>query len=263
MDACGVGALPDAADYGDAGRTRSAIWPSRPAAWSCRRCRRSGSARSCRSRASRRRPRRPSTAGCGALGPGKESTTGHWELMGVGRRGRCRPTPRFPDAVVRALEQATGLRFCCQPAIQRHRRARRLRRAPPGHRRGDPLHLGRLGAAARRARRRAVRARAVRRLRGGPRGHERRARGRARDRAAVRGARRGVAPARPAAATSRSRPRPLLPAGASGRRAAGPRRRQDPRPVRRRRGRRQARRGDERRGDRGDDGAAPRARRPG
>jgi phosphopentomutase len=47
------------------------------------------------------------------LGSGKDSTTGHWELMGV---VADRPLPTyphgFPDALVAALEEATGLRFC-------------------------------------------------------------------------------------------------------------------------------------------------------
>jgi phosphopentomutase len=47
------------------------------------------------------------------LGPGKESTTGHWELMGV---VPAAPLPTYPDGfppeVVQALERATGLRFC-------------------------------------------------------------------------------------------------------------------------------------------------------
>ena len=48
------------------------------------------------------------------MGPGKESTTGHWELMGV-RVDRALPTypEGFPAVVVAALEQATGQRFCC------------------------------------------------------------------------------------------------------------------------------------------------------
>src|SRR5262249_46400308 len=48
------------------------------------------------------------------LGPGKESTTGHWELMGVVPE-RALPTypDGFPPDVVEALEGATGLRFCC------------------------------------------------------------------------------------------------------------------------------------------------------
>jgi phosphopentomutase len=48
------------------------------------------------------------------LGPGKESTTGHWELMGV---VPAAPLPTYPDGfppeVVATLERVTGLRFCC------------------------------------------------------------------------------------------------------------------------------------------------------
>jgi phosphopentomutase len=47
------------------------------------------------------------------LGPGKESTTGHWELMGVVPTA---PLPTYPDGfppdVVAMLEERTGLRFC-------------------------------------------------------------------------------------------------------------------------------------------------------
>ena len=47
------------------------------------------------------------------LGPGKDSTTGHWELMGVVVDA---PLPTYPDGfppdLVGRLEAATGLRFC-------------------------------------------------------------------------------------------------------------------------------------------------------
>jgi phosphopentomutase len=47
------------------------------------------------------------------LGPGKESTTGHWELMGVVPSGPLPTYPNgFPPDVVAMLERATGLRFC-------------------------------------------------------------------------------------------------------------------------------------------------------
>jgi phosphopentomutase len=50
----------------------------------------------------------------GAQGPGKESTTGHWELMGVRVK---RPLPTYPEGfgaeVIASLERATGRRFCC------------------------------------------------------------------------------------------------------------------------------------------------------
>jgi phosphopentomutase len=48
------------------------------------------------------------------LGPGKESTTGHWELMGVVPSHPLPTYPRgFPADVVELLEGATGRRFCC------------------------------------------------------------------------------------------------------------------------------------------------------
>jgi phosphopentomutase len=48
------------------------------------------------------------------LGPGKESTTGHWELMGVVPSAPLPTYPEgFPSEVVAAVERATGLRFCC------------------------------------------------------------------------------------------------------------------------------------------------------
>ncbi|HXD63570.1 MAG TPA: phosphopentomutase [Solirubrobacteraceae bacterium] len=114
MDACGVGALPDAADYGDEGTNTlghlaqaagglelptlgalglGSILPlvGVPPAAS------------------------PVLHGrVGAVGPGKESTTGHWELMGV-RVEHALPTypAGFPPEVVGALERSTGQRFCC------------------------------------------------------------------------------------------------------------------------------------------------------
>jgi phosphopentomutase len=48
------------------------------------------------------------------LGPGKESTTGHWELMGVVPEHVLPTYPNgFPPAVLAALADATGHRFCC------------------------------------------------------------------------------------------------------------------------------------------------------
>jgi phosphopentomutase len=113
MDGCGVGALPDAAAYGDQGTNTlghlaelvgglelptlqklglGSILPLLgvpPAADPVVH--------------GRLRP----------LGPGKESTTGHWELMGV-VVDRALPTYAngFPDEVVQELERATRLRFC-------------------------------------------------------------------------------------------------------------------------------------------------------
>jgi phosphopentomutase len=116
MDACGVGELPDADSYGDAGSNTLGHLAEQVGGL--------------------RLPTRAlSRLGLGSivpilgvppasdpgvygrlrpLGPGKESTTGHWELMGV---VPSQPLPTypsgFPPEVVRALEEATGLRFCC------------------------------------------------------------------------------------------------------------------------------------------------------
>ncbi len=51
----------------------------------------------------------------GAAGPGKESTTGHWELMGVKVEQALPDLPRGLSRTTwsAALEQATGQRFCC------------------------------------------------------------------------------------------------------------------------------------------------------
>ena len=114
MDACGVGALPDAASYGDEGTNTlghlaelaggldlpvlgslglgsivalEGVPPSASPALHGR---------------------------VGAVGPGKESTTGHWELMGVKVEHALPTYPEgFPEDVVAALEDATGQRFCC------------------------------------------------------------------------------------------------------------------------------------------------------
>jgi phosphopentomutase len=48
------------------------------------------------------------------LGPGKESTTGHWELMGVVPEHPLPTYPQgFPPEVIATLERVTGRRFCC------------------------------------------------------------------------------------------------------------------------------------------------------
>ena len=114
MDACGVGALPDADAYGDAGSNTLGHLSERVGGLEL-----------------------PTLGSLGLgniipvvgvppvddpavhgrlhpVGPGKESTTGHWELMGVVPQ---HPLPTYPDGfppdVIQQLEEATGLRFCC------------------------------------------------------------------------------------------------------------------------------------------------------
>ena len=114
LDACGAGALPDAAAYGDEGANTLAHVAHAVGGL-----------------------RLPVLEGLGlgsilpldgvapcaapalhgrlaAAGPGKDSTTGHWELMGAIAAAPLPTYPDgFPDPLVRLLERATGHRFIC------------------------------------------------------------------------------------------------------------------------------------------------------
>ncbi len=114
IDACGIGALPDAASYGDEGANTLAHVAEAVGGLEL-----------------------PTLASLGlgsilalqgvppaadpvihgrlhALGPGKDSTAGHWELMGV---VLDRPLPTYPDgfppAVIARLEVAMGHKVIC------------------------------------------------------------------------------------------------------------------------------------------------------
>jgi phosphopentomutase len=114
LDACGVGALPDAAEYaGDEGSNTLAHVAQDVGGLNV-----------------------PTLEGLGLgsiiaiegvppverpvvhgrlhpLGPGKESTTGHWELMGVVPSAPLPTYPNgFPPEIVAKLERITGLTFC-------------------------------------------------------------------------------------------------------------------------------------------------------
>jgi len=115
MDACGVGALPDAAEYGDPidantlAHVAEAVGGLRLPTLAALGL---GNITSIEGVPPSRRPALHGRLH--PIGPGKESTTGHWELMGV---VPDHPLPTYPDGfppdVIEALERATGLRFCC------------------------------------------------------------------------------------------------------------------------------------------------------
>jgi phosphopentomutase len=115
LDACGVGALPDAASYGDSPASNTlehvaalAGGLDLPVLGAL--------GLGCVEPLDGVAPvPDPVLHGrVGPLGPGKESVTGHWELMGVVPQLPLPTYPDgFPDDVVRRLEQATGARFCC------------------------------------------------------------------------------------------------------------------------------------------------------
>jgi phosphopentomutase len=113
-DACGVGALPDAETYGDAGANtlghvaRAVGGLELPAL--------AGLGLGCILPLEGVAPAdAPALHGrLGAQGPGKDSTTGHWELMGAIASAPLPTYPSgFPDDVVRELERATGRRLLC------------------------------------------------------------------------------------------------------------------------------------------------------
>jgi phosphopentomutase len=114
LDACGVGELPDAADYGDAGSNTLAHLAEAVGGLDLPVLQRLGLGSIIPIEGVPPSEDPVVHGRLHPLGPGKESTTGHWELMGVVPQ---HPLPTYPDGfppdVVSALEQATGLRFCC------------------------------------------------------------------------------------------------------------------------------------------------------
>jgi phosphopentomutase len=114
LDACGVGALPDASDYGDAGSNTLGHLAEQAGGLELPTLQRLGLG-SILPLVGVPPAVSPVVHGrLAPLGPGKESTTGHWELMGVVPRHALPTYPAgFPPEVVAALEEATGRRFCC------------------------------------------------------------------------------------------------------------------------------------------------------
>jgi phosphopentomutase len=115
MDACGVGALPDAAAYGDAESSNTIVHVAELAGGLDLPVLGSLGLGSIVPIDGVPPAPVPGVHGWLApLGPGKESVTGHWELMGVVPERALPLYPDgFPDDVVRGLEDATGRRFCC------------------------------------------------------------------------------------------------------------------------------------------------------
>ena len=114
LDACGVGALPDAAEYGDQGantlghlaqRLGGLTLPALGALGLGSILELDGIAPAVA----------PALHGrLHALGPGKDSTAGHWELMGVVARRRMPTYPNgFPGEVVDLVRKASGRGVLC------------------------------------------------------------------------------------------------------------------------------------------------------
>jgi phosphopentomutase len=115
MDACGVGALPDADLYeGDVGSNTLAHLAERVGGLDLPAMQRLGLGSILPLEGVPPADHPVMHGRLHPLGPGKESTTGHWELMGVVPEHPLPTYPQgFPPDVVDALERATGHRFCC------------------------------------------------------------------------------------------------------------------------------------------------------
>jgi phosphopentomutase len=114
IDACGVGALPDAADYGDAGTNTLAHLADDLGGLSLP-CLQQLGLGSILPLAGVPPSERPAIHGrLHALGPGKDSTSGHWELMGA---VLDRPLPTYPEGLPQPLldqlSEAIGARVIC------------------------------------------------------------------------------------------------------------------------------------------------------
>ncbi len=164
--------------------------------------------------------------------PGKDSVTGHWELMGL---VIDRPFPVFPDGFPPGDHR--GIRASRRPPQPRqqgglgHRDHRGTGRGTPAHRRAHRLHLGRQRVPDCRARGDDSGSRALPDVRGRVRPRLARARRRARHRAAFRRCPGSVPAARRIATTTRSSrsaptaarpPRQRRLAGHLGRQGQGP-----------------------------------------
>jgi phosphopentomutase len=121
LDACGVGALPDAADYGDAGTNTLAHLADATGGLELPQLQRLGLGSILPLAGV------PPASGDGGpvvhgrlhpLGPGKDSTTGHWELMGVVAPSPPPTYPRgFPDEIVREIERLSGRAVLCNAPL--------------------------------------------------------------------------------------------------------------------------------------------------
>src|SRR6202167_5949098 len=94
MDACGVGALPDAADYGDAGTNTLGHLAELAGGLELPTLQALGLGSILPLTGVPPSPDPVLHGRLHPLGPGKDSTTGHWELMGVVTK---HPLPTYPD----------------------------------------------------------------------------------------------------------------------------------------------------------------------
>ena len=114
LDACGVGALPDAARYGDEGTNTLAHLAEAVGGLELPTLAALGLGSILPLRGVPPAENPVIHGRLHPLGPGKDSTTGHWELMGVVLEQPLPTYPEgFPPQVIERLVQATGHRVLC------------------------------------------------------------------------------------------------------------------------------------------------------
>jgi phosphopentomutase len=114
IDACGAGALPDAADYGDAGTNTLGHVAEAAGGLDLPVLGRLGLGDVIPVAGVPPSPERVLHGRVHPLGPGKDTITGHWELMGVITPVPLRTYPEgFPPDVIDALRDASGRGVLC------------------------------------------------------------------------------------------------------------------------------------------------------
>jgi phosphopentomutase len=114
LDACGAGELPDSADYGDAGANTLGHVAEASGGLDVPNMQRLGLGSALPLRGCPPSGDPVVHGRLHPLGPGKDTITGHWELMGAITPVALRTYPDgFPDAVIEQLRDATGRGVLC------------------------------------------------------------------------------------------------------------------------------------------------------
>jgi phosphopentomutase len=114
LDACGVGALPDASQYGDEGTNTLGHLAEHLGGLSLPTLGQLGLGSVLDLAGVPPSPAPVLHGRLHALGPGKDSTAGHWELMGLVAPARMPTYPDgFPDEVIALVQEASGRGVLC------------------------------------------------------------------------------------------------------------------------------------------------------
>jgi phosphopentomutase len=114
LDACGIGALPDAADYGDAGSDTLGHLAREAGGLELPTLGKLGLGSIAPLQGVPPAPAPVLHGRLHALGPGKDSTAGHWELMGVVAPAPFPTYPAgFPGEVLDIVTAASGRGVIC------------------------------------------------------------------------------------------------------------------------------------------------------